>query len=169
MTKQLDSNSAVYLRGADVQKIVVPLSIAATELQDGDQIIMCELPSGAIVTGIKVLNSDMDTGSPAGVFDIGLYTSNRNLDLDELTVALMTLVDVDEYVDGATSFQAAITTPTEIMNGRAASAIYPTVRADAGDSVGEEPFKYVMVLEITVSAATAAAGTATFIVEYVQG
>lgn len=168
-TRSSDSGAAVHNRGVTGKKAVCGFAIVTADLATtGDILKIMELPPEAIITSIKVVNDDLDSGGPTHVFDIGLYKDVRNAGpLDDLVDADMELIDVDRFVDGSDAFQAATLVPTEILNGITAELLFKTVRELAGDEVGATPFKYIMGLITTVNATTAAAGDVTFIVEYV--
>jgi len=169
-TRSSDSGAAVHNRGTAGKKAVCAFALGTADLATtGDILKIMELPPEAIITSIKTVNDDMDSnGSPAHAFDIGLYKTVRNAGpLDDLVDADLEVIDVDRYVDGAITLQAAVVTPAEIINDIPADLMYKTVRELAGDDVGATPFMYVLGLITTVNAATAVAGDVVFIVEYV--
>lgn len=172
-TRNGDTKSAVHLRGGQVHKAVTSFEVATADLATtGDIIPIIEIPPEAIVTSIKAIADELDTNvTPTLEFDIGIYAATKwkdlaDLDMDNDVVAK----DADAYFDGGsqTVFEAAIATPTELINTDPL-AFNKTVRERAGDSIGEEPLKYFIGAKCVTNAATAAAVTLTFLVEYLQG
>jgi len=176
-TRSTPNDSGVYNRGSKLFKAVVGLNIGTDDLVTGGDIVpLMELPKEAIITSIKYLNTDMDSGSPALVVDIGIYKATKNLSLDELVAAdAIVAADADIYVDALAGLQAAVLVPTETLgagtNAVSADDLFETVRVLAGDTLasGVTPPKYVLGLKVTVSAATPVAGDVIFMVEWTQG
>jgi hypothetical protein len=171
------NNSAVALRGSKVYKAVIAMEISAADLATtGDVVPLMELPPEAIVTSIKHLNDDLDSGSPALAVDVGIWRAIRALSLDEIVAeSAYEAAAQDIYADGLATLSAAVTTLTEIL-GSGSSAVdlddrFETVRELAGDTLvsGAMPSKYFLGLKTTIDAATAVAGGVYFEVEYVQG
>lgn len=87
---------------------------AATELEANDALIMdIRIPSNAIVHKIEIYNDDMDTGAcPTLALDFGVAAA---ADFTSITSSTKTkhdaddLIDVDLFVDGDTTAQAATT------------------------------------------------------------
>lgn len=171
-TRQTTNDAATYMRGAEVHKLIVPFDLVVGDLDQDDLLILAELPNEALVTSIKIVNEDLDTGAGL-VVDIGLYSTNKALDLTELVAADLITIDADIYVDGYAGLQAAVVVPVELLGTGSGSVdandIWETVRSHAGDSIGEEPFKYVLAMNNAVAAGTPAAGALTAIIEYIQG
>ncbi len=175
-TRTTTNDSVVHNRGTKVSKAIIAMEIGTDDLVTGGAVIpLCELPAEAIVTSIKALNDDLDSGGPSLVADIGIWKTKKGISLDDILAneAVAEVLDGDIYVDGMTALQAAVTTLTEYL-GAGSNAVdvddrYKTVRVLAGVSIGEDPFKYFLGLKTTVSAGTPAAGGVYFEVEWVQG
>ncbi len=176
-TRTTKDDSGVYNRGSKVFKAIIAMEIGTDDLvTTGDVIPLCELPPEAIVTSIKMLNDDLDTGSPALVVDIGIWkTTKASVSLDDILAnqddALV--LDGDIYVDGMTALQAAVTTLTEYL-GSGTNAVdiddrYKSVRVLAGVTIGQDPSKYFLGMKVLVNSATPAAGGIYAEVEWVQG
>jgi len=176
-TRSTPNDSSVYNRGTKKFEAVVALNIGIDDLiTTGDLVVLMELPKEAIITSIKYMNTDMDSGSPALVCDIGLYEATKAKSIDELDrdddIAVL---DADIYVDGLAGLQAAVLVPTETLgagtNAVSADDAYKTVRELAGHTIasGTMPSKYLLGLKVTVDAATAVAGDVVFFVSWVQG
>lgn len=92
---------------------------AATALEANDALIMdIRIPSNAVVHGIEIYNDDMDTGAcPTLALDIGVAAA---ADFTSVTSGTKTkhdaddLIDVDLFVDGDTTAQAATTKWTSL-------------------------------------------------------
>jgi hypothetical protein len=92
---------------------------AATELEAADnKLFDIALPSNAIVLDIATFHDDMDTHAcPTLVVDIGVaaredYTSTTSS--SDTKHSEDDIIDADLFVDGATDFQAAVTTFTSL-------------------------------------------------------
>jgi len=174
-TRTTTNDSVVHNRGTKVFKAIIAMEIGTDDLVTGGNVIpICELPAEAIITSIKHLNDDLDTGD-AIVVDIGIWKTKKSIDLDDVLAneAGAEVLDLDIYVNETTAFQAAVTTLTEILgsgtNGVDLNDRYKTVRVLAGVSIGEDPFKYFLGFKPQTSAGTPAAGGVYFEVEWVQG
>lgn len=175
-TRTISNDSGVYNRGSKVFKTLVHLEIGTDdEVTGGSVIPICELPAEAIVTSIKIMNDDLDSGGTDLEMDIGIWKTKKSIDLDDIFAneAGAEAMDADIYVDGHEAFEAAVTTLTEYL-GAGTNAVdlddrYSTVRVLAGVDIGEDPFKYFLGMKCTQSAATPAAGGVFVEVEWVQG
>jgi len=174
-TRTISNDSGVYNRGSKVFKAIVAMEIGTDDLVTGGDVVpICELPAEAIVTSIKHLNDDLDTGD-AIVVDIGIWKTKKSNDLDDIIANedLAEVLDLDIFTNETTSFQAAVTTLTELL-GSGTNAVdiddrFKTVRVLAGVNIGEDPFKYFLGFKPQTSAGTPAAGGIYAEVEWVQG
>lgn len=175
-TRTTTNDSGVHNRGSKVFKAIIAMELGTDDLVTGGAVIpLCELPAEAIVTSIKALNDDLDSGGPALVVDIGIWKTTKAKSLDDILAneADAEVLAGDIYVDGMTALQAAVTTMTEYL-GAGTNAVdindrFSTVRVLAGVTIGEDPFKYFLGLKTTVNAGTPAGGGILFEVEWVQG
>ena len=175
-TRTTTNDSDVHIRGTKLFKAIVAMEIGTDDLvTTGDVIPICELPAEAIVTSIKVLNDDLDSGSAALVVDIGIWKTKKGISLDDIIAneADAEALDQDIYVDGMAALQAAVTTLTEYL-GAGTNTVdvddrFSTVRVLGGVTIGEDPFKYFLGMKTTVNAGTAAGGGIYIEVEWVQG
>jgi hypothetical protein len=92
---------------------------AATELEAADNLILdIPIPSNAIVLDVSTFHDDMDTNAcPTLVVDVGVaaredYTSTTSS--SDTAHNADDIIDPDLFVDGATDFQAAVTTFTSL-------------------------------------------------------
>ena len=175
-TRTIVNDSGVYNRGSKVFKAIVAMEIGTDDLVTcGDFIPICELPAEAIVTSIKIMNDDLDSGGTGLDANIGIWKTKKAVSLDDIIAneADAEVLAVDIYVDSMTALDAAVTTLTEYL-GNGGNSVdvndrYKTVRVLAGVSIGEDPFKYFLGLKTEVDATTPAAGSIFFEVEWVQG
>ena len=85
--------------GGRVRSIVGTVEVdASAEAQANDILLLCPVPSNAVITSIQIANDDLDSGA-TNTFDVGLYT------LDAAGNA--TAVDDDCYVTASEQFRAA--------------------------------------------------------------
>ena len=175
-TRTTTNDSVVHNRGTKVFKAIVAMEIGTNDqVTTGDVIPICELPPEAIVTSIKALNDDLDSGGTDIEFDIGIWKTKKGISLDDI---LANEVDTEEldgsiYVDGLSAFEAAVTTLSEYL-GSGTNAVdldnrFNTVIVLGGVTIGEDPFKYFLGMKATQDSATPAAGGVYFEVEWVQG
>lgn len=176
-------DGAAYVRGAPVHKAVCSLNVDTAQGALDQIIPICELPPEAIVTSIEIVNGGIDTDE-ALTIDLGIYECNKAKTIIELIEMLLdsssdtlsdfiTAKDVDIYCDGSTEFGAANSTPTQLLgygtNSVDGGNMYKTVRAHAGDSVGETPLMYLLAATVTAAGTSLADEDLTVIVEWVQG
>lgn len=92
---------------------------AATELEAADNLILdIPLPSNAIVLDIATFHDDMDTHAcPTLVVDIGVAAREKYTSVTSGSATKHSeddIIDADLFVDGATTFQAAVTAFTSL-------------------------------------------------------
>lgn len=148
-------------------------AITTGELEAADSVIYnIDIPSSAVLSSIEVINDDLDSdGSPAVTLDVGLFagenftsvTSSTETEHDEDDI-----LDVDLFVDGATTLQSA-TTKWTLLD-------YDTTTNGADDQ-GKELWemlgydsdpqtKFRVGVTFAAAAATAAAGDLALKVKY---
>jgi len=142
--------------GGRMRTVTGNFELATTDIDDNDIIVLARIPANSTVHKIEFSNDALDAGS-ALVYNVGIYQPDG------------TVVDEDAYASLVTSFQAAVApaSATEIRYEAATDA------ADMGDRVWEsggesDPGGVMRDIAITIStvAATAAAGTLAFIIQY---
>jgi len=149
----------VSQQGGKVRVISGILTVADTDLQDGDVNKLCRIPSAARVHGIYFANGDLDSnGSPALTVNVGLQETDA------------TLLDEDCFADGLTQFQAAVTnmntnTVGIITGGTSPDDFHKRAWERAGKTA-DDGKQMDMVFIPKASAATGAAGNVAFRVEY---
>lgn len=138
---------------------------ATTSLdEDNDRILMVPVPMSAKVLGIHILNDDLDSnGSPALAADIGLWHGQKT------GTAPGTLIDDDCYATAITQLQGASTTmgTNYAFEQKDIANLDKQVWEDGGLSANPGGTAYIGI-SVSTGAATAAAGTITMIVHYLE-
>lgn len=138
------------------QRIIMgTLEVATTDLDANDTIMLCGLHSSDVVTSIRIMNDDLDSGAGALVFNLNLYNDADGTSL-KLSQAYASL-----FADAG-----AIAAPgTELaFEARDISKVGQRVWQDAGDTVDPQK-EYFLGLLVQTAPSTPAAGTISFIVE----
>ena len=148
----------VSQQGGKVRVISGILTVAGTDLQDGDVNRLCRIPSAARVHGIYFANTDLDSGSGALAVNVGLQETDA------------TLLDEDCFADGITQFQGAVTnmntnTVGIITGGTNPDDFHKRAWERAGKTA-DDGKQMDMVFIPKTSADTGAAGNVAFRVEY---
>lgn len=146
-----------------VRVIQGSMEVATTSIDEiGDVVLMFPVQGNERIVSLKIFNDDMDSnGSPALAADVGLYK-----DVNAAGTAA-TVVDADAYASAITTLQAANAVGVEVMcEARDIANIGRTVAADGGESAHCNP-RYVG-LTITAAAATAVAGTLSWVALVVE-
>lgn len=175
-TRTTTNDSGVHNRGTKVFKAIVAMEIGTDDLVTGGNVIpLCELPAEAIVTSIKHLNDDLDSGGGALKIDFGIWKTKKGISLDDILAneADAEFLDQVIFTDDSGAFAGAITVLAEIL-GVGSGAVdlddrFNTVRVLAGVPIGEDPFKYFLGMKVATSADTPVAGGVYFEIEWVQG
>lgn len=159
VTQAPDKNSSV-LESGKVRVAQGAVAVATTSLDDvGDVIMLCGLPTGAVVTSIRLASDDLDSNvSPLLAFNLGLYP--------EFDSAVAAAKDADTYASAITLGQAATAFTEYAFEARGIEECGEKVYEDAGDTTDPDDV-YYLGLSVSAAAATAAAGDIAFIVEYV--
>lgn len=142
------------------------LEVATTSIDDvGDIIHLTELPFNAKVREIYIFADDLDSNAtPTLAYDVGLYKLTKD--------GTFTVLDADAYASAIIIGQAANTTTmtNQAFEARNIDKINNTVIQDAVAVItdGREPQdgRAILSLTITAVAATAVAGTISFLVRY---
>ena len=151
-TRTTTNDSDVHIRGTKLFKAVIALEIGTDDLVTGGDVIpLCELPAEAIVTSIRHLNDDLDSGGGALKIDFGIWKTKKGISLDDILAneADAEVLDQVIFTDDSGAFAGAITVLTEIL-GVGSGAVdlvdrYKTVRVFAGGSFGADLFNYFLV------------------------
>ena len=147
--------------------IMGTIEVATTSIDDvGDIVVLAEVRGSDRIRSIRVFNDDLDAhATPTLAVDVGLYKS--------VTAAGTgaTVVDADAYASAITTLQAANSSGVEVMcEARDIAKIGKadqTVAVDGGESAHDD--KRYIAMTVTATAATAAAGTVSFIIDIVRG
>jgi hypothetical protein len=135
-------------------------TLATTDIDANDIILLCHLPWEAKVHSIVLFNDDLDSnGTPTLTANVGLYKMTQ--------AGTVTVLDIDAYASVVTTLQAANTAGVELaFEDRNITKMEQTVILDAG--LTSKPDNGFAILAITIGtvAATAAAGDISYVVEY---
>ncbi len=134
------------------------VELATGELATGDIVMLCGIPTGAVVLDIDLAADDLDTNATETLAaDIGVWKD----------AAGAVVGDVDVYTDGSALFESAVSFGdanfafvTRVIE-KAGQQVYK----DAGDTVDPDSEYFIGILWV-VGAATAAAGTLSFQITY---
>lgn len=144
-----------YEAGGRVRSVVDTFEIVAADFDaDGDTLKLYRLPAEARIQAIKVANDDLDSATNMAI-NIGVYDVDGNVK------------DEDAYASAVTQFQAAAGFTDLAFEARAIENVNSQLWADAGDTEASHDPEYDIVITLNAAAATAQAGTVSFIIEYV--
>jgi len=132
------------------------IALEAADLSATDTVMLCPIPSNAVITSIQIANDDLDTGA-TNTFDLGVYTANNAGDT-------FTAVDDDCYVTASTQLRAAATFTELRWETLNINTLGQKVWEDAGatEDPGDQYF-----IGMLFDAAGDQAGDISFIIEYV--
>ena len=137
---------------------------------DGDAVVLCQIPSNARITSIRMFNDDLDSGTDSSV-NIGIYNGNQQFndtDASKTLYAADGLVAETVYANASTQLQAANVAGDEIAFSRSdrRNAPLQAVWEDAGlTSDPGVPLRIGVTQTATVSGAQA--GDLLMVVTYV--
>ena len=144
---------------------------AADDLNaDGDAVILCQVPSNARITSIRIFNDDLDTGTDSAV-NIGVYNGNEQFndtDASQTLYAADAVIDEDAYTAGSPQLRAASGGGDDLAfnQGGRRNAPLQSVWEDAGlTSDPGVPLRIGITQTATVSGAQA--GDVVMLVQYV--
>jgi len=132
------------------------LEVATTDIDDDDIIMLAVVPAEASVLHIYLGSDDLDSGTPALAFDLGVYTTAG------------VVKDRDAFASAITLGQAAAKGVIDFANeARDISEIGQKLYLDAGDTQASHDNQYYIALTGETVADTAVGGTISYIIEYV--
>jgi len=134
------------------------VALATGDLDTGDIVMLCGVPTGATILDINLAADDMDSNATETLAaDIGVWK-------DALGV---TAGDVDVYTDGSALFENAVAfgAANFAFVTRVIEKAGQKVFEDAGDAVDPDSEYFIGILWV-VGAATAVAGDLSFIITY---
>jgi len=130
------------------------IALATTDLDAADIVLLAPIPTNASIISIKLASDDLDSGSPALLWDVGLHDLGG------------TAKDADFYATDITLGQAATAFTEYRFEAADINTTGSAVWEDAGDS-SDPGGTYYLSLTVSTAPATAAAGDLSFIVQYV--
>lgn len=151
--------NASAVDGGKMRVAAGTIAVATTSIDEvNDVIMLCGLPTGAVVHSIRLAADDLDSNlTPTLAFNLGLFPA--------VDSAIAAVKDADCYASAITLGQAATAFTEYAFEARNINLCGQKVYADAGDSADTDTV-YYLGLSVSTVAATAAAGDLSFIVEY---
>lgn len=148
-------NNVANERGR-VRTVNGSVALATGDLDANDVVMLCGVPTGAVILSIEIANDDLDSGgTPTLAGHVGLYE-----DADGTTAK-----DADVYATAVTQFQSAASFTDLAFEARGIELCGQKVWEDAGDS--EDPnSEYFIGITWSTGPATAAAGDIAFRITY---
>jgi hypothetical protein len=151
---EADTMNAVQELKGRVRIAQGSVELATTDLDANDIVMLAPIPSNASITSIKLAADDLDSGSPALLWNVGLHNTDG------------TEADLDCYATDITLGQAATAFTEYAFEVRDIADTGQRAWEDAGASVDPHSLYYVSAT-VDTTPATAVAGTLAFIIEYV--
>jgi hypothetical protein len=130
------------------------IALATTDLDAADIVLLAPIPTNASIISIKLASDDMDSGSPALLWDVGLHYMDG------------TAKDADFYATDITLGQAATAFTEYRFEAADINTTGSFVWEDAGDT-SDPGGTYYLSMTVSTTPATAVAGDLSFIVQYV--
>ena len=148
--------------GGRVRVLMDSFELATGDIDDDDIILLDRIPTSAVITGLWIMNDDMDSGgTPTLATDVGVYDTDSSV----------TVKDRNAFTSAVTTLQAATATWTDLLAEAGATAlafIGGQLWEWAGDaSKPDLDTEYFIALTIETVAQTAVAGTLAYKIEYV--
>jgi hypothetical protein len=139
---------------------IAEIEVATTSIDEiGDVILLCEIPSDAVIVDVLVRSDDLDAdATPTLEVDVGLYYFGDSEIQKKTGKTLGTVADADCLGDAKTSLQAANATWTSIVTS---PSDVKDINKEAWEVAGlttNPGGKLVVALTVDAVAATAAAG-----------
>ena len=141
------------------------IALATGDLDAGDVIMLCGVPTGAVILSILIAHDDLDTnGTETLNFDVGIYSGIDDVaeTKDENVYATATNEDNASLFGIKGSTEGALDYAWE---ARSIEKAGQKVFEDAGDTTDPDS-EYFIGISIETVAATAAAGDLAFMVTY---
>lgn len=149
------------LQESEIYAIKGTEEIATGNLTINSLIHLTPLPWNAKIHSIRIFNDDLDSnGAPALVVSFGVSKQTPD--------GTVSVVSAGVYGASLTTLQSANTTGVEVaFNARDIANVNKRVFEDAGlTAVPSDGSLAVLLMKVTTAAATAAAGTISYIINY---
>ena len=157
--------------GGNVHQSMDHRACAAGDLNaDGDAVILCQVPSNAVITSIRIHSDDLDSGTDSSV-NIGVYNGNEKFtDTDGSATLYAADAVIDEDLFAATQgiLRSGSVSPSDLAferSGRKANPMLQLWEAAGLSSDPGVPLRIAITQTATVSGAQA--GDVLMIVDYV--
>jgi len=145
------------------------IALATTGVDNADDnILMCPIPSNAVILDVMVLNDDLDSDAcPTLATNVGLAYSGIGGTQKKDGNTSGTVIDADCFATAATTLQAATTTWTS-LRFEADDIVDVTKEAWEVAGLTTDPGGiFYVIYDLTTAAATAAAGDLVTRVDYI--
>lgn len=147
----------VALMGGRLRVAQGEVTVGTADLTTGDIVLLAKLPTNAIVSGIWLKNTNLDSNATETIeIDVGVY--------DDAGAVKAVSIYFDGSVDGAAAFENLTRVWTNVFFKEATEA-KDKLWVDAGDST-DPGGSYTVGLEFQIGAATAVPGTIAFLIHY---
>lgn len=157
--------------GGNLHQSMDVRACAADDLNaDGDAVILCQVPSNARITSIRVFNDDLDSGTDS-VVNIGVYNGGEQFndtDASQTLYAADAVIGENAYDAGRTFLQSVNSAGIEFAFDEAARRNAPlqSIWQDAGlTSDPGVPLRIAITQTATIAGAQA--GDIVMVVQYV--
>jgi hypothetical protein len=158
-----------HRKSGEVKVSLDQVALLAADVDNADDnILMCLIPSNAVIMDIQILNDDLDThGTPTLAANVGLAYTGIGSGQIEGEKVLGDLVDADCFASADISLQSAHVVWTSVRY-EAADIISARKEAwEVGGLSADPGGLFAIVIDLTVAAATGAAGDIVMRVSYV--
>lgn len=150
--------------GNVIKQVIGRVSVTSADTGVGDIIHMVRVPSSALISSIRLFCNDLDSGgSPAVVFDLGVYAAKAftvPISGTDTSYAVGAVIDDNRYLDNSALLQGAITSGTECIlgGGKGISAFTNKVWEDLGFDKDPNCDLYLSITIVTAPATHADGG-----------
>lgn len=158
-------------KSSDLKTIIDTKTIATTDIDNADDnILICPIPSNAVITDVSVLNTDLDSnGTPTLAFNLGLAYSGIGGNQYANGNTSGTVIDADCFASAATTFQAATTSWTSLMLESGVTTVSEIGQEawELGGLSADPGGTFYILIDLSTAAATAATGNIAVKVDYI--
>lgn len=149
--------------------LIDKVAVASTDVDNAnDYIFFGPIPSNAIITSIKIFNDDLDSnGAPTLACDVGLFYSGTGGGQVAAGKVAGDVISANCFATAITTLQSANVSGVEIRF-EAGDIVDITKEAwELGGLSSDIGGHFLIGLDLTTAAATAAAGDIVLVVEYI--
>lgn len=132
------------------------VALATGDLDANDIVMLCGIPTGAVLLKLLLANDDLEGATPVSTFNVGIYKKDDDTSENG---------DEDVYSTLSTQLQAASAFVDHAFEARGIEKNGQKVFADAGDAVDPND-EYFIGVQIVTTPTNKVAGDLAFQVEY---